>query len=295
MSNAKIRIVNNKVYKSFSDSSTIFKEYYFLRELNHPNITKLTDVKDPNNGVSQIIMEYSGKSLSFGNEDYSEKIAKIDNLILTMVDILNYLRSQKIVHNDIKPANITLSNNKFSLIDFGSAILFDENKKFNSTSYTIPYAAPEVLTNSAITDPYKIDIWSLGVTVLELLLGKNILDGEKVIPVFRNMLKYFAMDDLTLLRLTFPEIDLSKYCKSFTILPQFYGKFETDIAKIKKLDLLKDLLIGMLIMNPDRRFGIEEITKHDYYILINKDKKILKYQNTILKNIDKNKINLLYN
>lgn len=279
MSLNKIKITNGRVYKKFNDGLEAFKEHYLLGNLKHPNIVRLID----GDGKSEIVMEYTGKSLAFGREDYSAKIEKIDQLLLTMVDVLSYLRSERIVHNDIKPANITQLDvtGKFSLIDFGSAILVSDSTKFLSTSYTIPYASPESLTNSVITDPYKIDIWALGVTILELLLGKNILEGDKAIPVFRNMLKYFAVDESTISRLTFPEINTEKYCKKITILPHFYEKYETDLAKIKKLDLLKDLLSNMLVMNPDKRYSLEDIIGHGYFRLISGNKEIKKYTNTL--------------
>lgn len=83
-------------------------------------------------------------------------------------DALDYVHSrvQPVIHRDIKPANILYRGDKFFLTDFGIAKVIDTSSTCVGTMW---YAAPEVCYNREQTP--KVDIYSLGVTVVECLVG----------------------------------------------------------------------------------------------------------------------------
>ena len=85
---------------------------------------------------------------------------------------LYYLAENSIVHCDLKPENILLEQNKefdqIKIIDFGTSLVFDENKKLDEKLGTPYYIAPEVLAKNY--GP-KCDIWSCGVITYIVLSG----------------------------------------------------------------------------------------------------------------------------
>ena len=87
-----------------------------------------------------------------------------------IISALHYLRREKIIHRDIKPENILFkdifTNPIFSLADFGFSKEIDSKATFVGTPL---YWAPEVC--SGAPQDFRVDIWSLGVVVYEMLTG----------------------------------------------------------------------------------------------------------------------------
>ena len=87
-----------------------------------------------------------------------------------IVSALHYLHGEKIIHRDIKPENILFkdifTNPIFSLADFGFSKEIDSKATFVGTPL---YWAPEVC--SGAPQDFRVDIWSLGVVIYEMLTG----------------------------------------------------------------------------------------------------------------------------
>jgi len=91
-----------------------------------------------------------------------------------VVDCLAYIHSHKIVHCDLKPANIAFVNKtdlKIKLLDFGLANRLKIGKGFRRAG-TPSYMAPEVIQGNGFTE--SADMWAVGVILYELLLGEDI-------------------------------------------------------------------------------------------------------------------------
>ena len=120
-----------------------------------------------------IVMEYAeGGSLQHIQKkftNFNEQLAA--HYIHQVLIGLQYLHSQSIIHRDIKAANILLSNNVAKLSDFGISVNLNEGPKAEADFQCSPYwAAPEVINMEAITE--KCDIWSLGITAIEMFAGQ---------------------------------------------------------------------------------------------------------------------------
>ncbi|KAI9568573.1 kinase-like domain-containing protein, partial [Boletus coccyginus] len=96
---------------------------------------------------------------------------------------VHFLHSRGVVHNDIKPANILLSPASVPvLVDFGFAEKYDltSPKAFHSN---LTYGTPEYLSPERARglphDTRKSDIWSLGVTFFEILVGRTPFESEE--------------------------------------------------------------------------------------------------------------------
>ena len=117
---------------------------------------------------------------------------------------LQHMHSKGIIHRDIKPQNILLINDGFSLCDYSvSAVLKNEEELLSGYTGSPIFMAPEV--SPILYKPKPPDMWSLGVTVFVLLFGKYPYDLERGLQqVEQNYVKNVARS-LDLGELTFPD------------------------------------------------------------------------------------------
>ncbi|CAM0948563.1 unnamed protein product [Alopecurus aequalis] len=112
-------------------------------------------------------------------------------IITGICDGLYYLHQKRIVHLDLKPANILLDDNLMPKIaDFGLSRCFDEKQTRAITSKligTMGYMAPELYAHRHIT--FQLDIYSLGMIIIEIITGeKGYADVDNVLDRWRNRL-----------------------------------------------------------------------------------------------------------
>ena len=125
--------------------------------------------------------------------DNYEKARRISNEICHVLDGLSCIHSYGIVHRDIKPSNIMLEGGKVcKLMDLGIARLNGGNR-FSMAGFigTPQYSAPEQIKREASDDDIdcRADIYSMGVTLYELLTGRNPFDSETQADILVNQLK----------------------------------------------------------------------------------------------------------
>lgn len=140
--------------------------------------------KDETN-IYQIILEYGGKNISNVSK-YSIPFKKFIKLIKPLLKGISKLHSMKLIHQDIKPSNMLLNNDKISLIDFGISEFADklyseQNKKRLSHEYK--YHPPEYYLAYLLID-YKNSRSSFQ-TKLETVID-DLIDDSYLYEVFDN-------------------------------------------------------------------------------------------------------------
>lgn len=114
-----------------------------------------------------LVMEYcSGGSLRKKIEAKNYSKSDVFNWITTLTECLNLVHKKNIIHHDIKPDNILFSESGvIKISDFGIA---------NTGGGTRAYMSPEALSwDENARNDSRVDIYALGVTLIELLTGKN--------------------------------------------------------------------------------------------------------------------------
>ncbi|CAM4785220.1 unnamed protein product [Rotaria magnacalcarata] len=163
-----------------SYTEVLENEIKILSTLNHKNIvsyygTAIDSKKKP--PIFQVIMEYvDGGSLSKHLAKFGQfPEAPIRNYTRQLLEGLQYLHENHILHRDIKSANILInSRGEIKIADFGtSKRLAGLHRCTEDTVGTLHYMCPDVILVPPIGYGPEVDIWSVGCTVIEMATGKR--------------------------------------------------------------------------------------------------------------------------
>ena len=183
------RYVAIKVMKSeFSEDKTFVSKFraeaQSVAGFTHPNVVNVYDVGDEN-GVYYIVMELvEGITL----KKYIEKRGKIPfkeavSIAIQVANGLDAAHKHNIVHRDIKPQNIIISKEgKVKVTDFGIAkVASSSTINSSSTMGSVHYISPEQARGGYSDE--RSDIYSLGITLFEMLTGTVPFDGDSAVSV----------------------------------------------------------------------------------------------------------------
>jgi carbon catabolite-derepressing protein kinase len=137
-----------------------------------------------------MVLEYAGGELfDYIVQNGRMKEAEARRFFQQMLCAVEYCHRHKIVHRDLKPENLLLDDQlNVKIADFGlSNIMTDGN--FLKTSCGSPnYAAPEVIGGKLYAGP-EVDVWSCGVILYVLLVGRLPFDDEHIPSLFAKIAK----------------------------------------------------------------------------------------------------------
>lgn len=176
----------------------VTRELNIMKKLNHINIVKLLDTINNKNEI-WIINELCSNGAISGflkkkyKDGFSDEIL-IATILKNVVTAIKYLHDCGFIHRDIKGGNILINDNGcVKLCDFGVSNLIsgEDHITLRSTFVgTLCWMAPEFFTGEPHNE--KVDIWSIGVTALELGFGKPPhynLSPIKIINLIQNGIK----------------------------------------------------------------------------------------------------------
>lgn len=163
-------------------------EYSILKELDHPGIPKVYDVIFEGNYIALVQEFIEGTDLRrlLINKKLNHK--EIINVAIQLIDILDYLHQNGILHKDINPGNVLLgSNGKIKLIDFEiSTNLSAESSEIinlDEIEGSLSYISPEQTGRTAFDITPASDYYSFGILLYELLVGKPPFDSADPLEV----------------------------------------------------------------------------------------------------------------
>src|SRR5215475_9544752 len=157
------------------DKENLLREARAASSLDHPNIGSIYGLEETGDHQLFIIMAYyPGETLaSVISRGLSTLPQSLDLLIQTARG-LAAAHARNIVHRDIKPTNIIITNDGIAkIVDFGLARVVASSTMTQSmqTSGTLPFMAPEQVLGESISP--RCDVWALGVILVQLLTGEH--------------------------------------------------------------------------------------------------------------------------
>jgi serine/threonine-protein kinase len=172
--------------EGFAGDTTMLERFYEegrrTGRLNHPNIVTVYDLGD-DNGMPYIVMEcVAGETLeAILRSGRALPLADGLQIVAEMCSALGYAHLNKVIHRDVKPANIFVQpDGKAKLLDFGIARLEKREADQNLTRTghligTVGYMAPERLRGEVLDG--RSDIFSAGIVLYQMIAGQRPFTG----------------------------------------------------------------------------------------------------------------------
>ncbi|KAK7100957.1 serine/threonine-protein kinase STK11-like isoform X2 [Littorina saxatilis] len=226
-----------KLRKIPNGEQNVQREIQLLKRLHHKNVIHLVDMLyNEEKQKMYMIMEYCVTELQEMLESVPERkfpVWQAHRYFYQLIEGLEYLHGNGIVHKDIKPGNLLLTQDEvLKITDLGVAEALDTFARDDScrTSQGSPAFQPPEIANGLDTFPgFKVDIWCSGVTLYNMTTSLYPFEGDNIYKLFENIGK---------------------------------GKFKIPDS----LDnLTADLLKGMMKYEAAERFTLEQIKQHDWY------------------------------
>lgn len=229
--------------------------------LAHPNIVNVYDAGE-DNGVCYIVMELvEGITL----KEYIEKKGRLAVREATSIAIqvsmgLEAAHHNNIVHRDVKPQNIIISTDgKVKVTDFGIARAASSNTISSNVMGSVHYSSPEQ-ARGGYSD-YKSDIYSLGITMYEMLTGHVPFDGDTTVAIAIKHLQ----EEMQSPRKYVPELPKSIVQIIYKCTQKSPDRRYGDMD-----ELIRDLKESLV--NPDGDFvQIAPLTNHAQTVVVSKE------------------------
>lgn len=264
--------------KNLKEYEKYFEESKKICSLNHPNIISIKHASYDDNYI-YIVMPYFKKGSLYNLlQNESLTIREIIKYALDFLQAVYYIHKNNMLHCDIKPNNILISDeNKAILTDFGSALYLNEDGNAKLKNVYYKHIAPEQCLNSTINK--KIDIYQIGTTLYRMCNGNE--EYNKQVRRYKdlNSLKIACANGKFPVRKKY----LPHIPKSMILIIEKCLKVNKDERYNNVLEIMNDL--SLINENLDWRY--QKIDKENYSWTFN-EKYIYLYKETGYWNIKHN-------
>ncbi|MEH2280704.1 MAG: AAA family ATPase [Nostoc sp.] len=178
-----LKLMRNE-YPTFAEIAQFRNQYIITKNLDLPGIVKTYSLENYRNSYVLVMEDFGGISLQdWRIEDKGKKenwlsLNEFFHIAIKIASTLEGLHRDRIIHKDIKPANILINptTDEIKLIDFSIATLLPREIQFltnpNILEGTLAYISPEQTGRMNRGIDYRTDFYSLGVTFFQLLTGQ---------------------------------------------------------------------------------------------------------------------------
>ncbi len=206
---AAVKVIFDHLASEMDKIRRFDREYRFMLRLSHPNVVQVYDY-GRTNGKPYIVMEYvRGKILSEWMKWNGEPIhrhmnkkevhKKLVSAMLQVLQALNYIHSLNIIHRDVKPGNIMVTEDGTAkVMDFGVARDLSSNSMLTGELIvgSPAYLSPEKIKGSALGP--ESDLYAVGVLLYKLCVGCIPFDDDSMIEMAMSHMHRAPMPALEL-------------------------------------------------------------------------------------------------
>jgi len=167
--------VLRRAYPTFQELVNFRNQYTIAKNLPIANIVRPLSLEPWENGYALVMEDFAGRSLQQYVKTHTLTMVETLSVAVQMAEALHQLYQHRIVHKDIKPANILIHpiSKQIKLIDFSLASLLPKeiqsSQNINRLEGSLAYLAPEQTGRMNRGIDHRTDFYSLGVTLYELL------------------------------------------------------------------------------------------------------------------------------
>lgn len=220
-------------------------EIDLLRRLRHANVVRLFQVVTTPKRI-HIVLEHCSRGtldsvIRAARGGLSEHSAR--GIFLQLLRGLAHCHQRAVCHRDVKPDNVLVhESGVVKLIDFGVGDLMEKGKRLDMQCGTPAYAAPEIVENKRYSGT-GVDVWSLGVVLYVLVVGRHPFSNPNRIEMFR------------------------KITKGEFVIPPTVSKGAPSPLFSHPPPEVASLLRGMLTVDPLKRLTFKRIALHEWCAL----------------------------
>lgn len=162
-------------YPSFTQLVQFRNQYTISKNLNFPGVVQPYSLEDYDNSFALIMEDFEGISLKDYTDNHPLSLSEFFIIAIQITTILEELHKRRVIHKDIKPANLLINptTKEVKITDFSIASLLPKESQAllspNVLEGTLAYLSPEQTGRMNRGIDYRSDFYSLGVTFYELL------------------------------------------------------------------------------------------------------------------------------
>ncbi len=224
-----IKAIDKSIMKNEFSRNKVLQEVYILKKIRHANVIRLLEVfEDPLQLL--IVMEYAagGDLLRLLKKKGQLEEDEARAIFRQIVYGLGHIHARSVLHRDIKLDNILLdSDGGVKICDFGVSRISARGTTIKERCGTPAYIAPEILANQGY-EGYYVDHWSLGIVLYAMLCASVPFKADNMTEL---------LDAIKATPITFP-VPISADAK--------------------------DLVLGLLQIDPYKRLSIPQILSHPW-------------------------------